>query len=113
MNHDASMLTPQEVAKILGVHTKTVHQWLRSGKLGGIKISYRAWRIPRATLEQFIEKNKNVNEDTPAAKMLSDYDPHRDRPQETNEREESPMKQYLQVIMGESKKSRISKDQNT
>ena len=55
MTETLPMLTPQDVARILGVHQKTVHLWLRNGKLKGIKISYRAWRIPRSALEQFIE----------------------------------------------------------
>ena len=53
------MLTPQDVARILGVHQKTVHLWLRNGSLKGIKISYRAWRIPKSALEEFIEQKRN------------------------------------------------------
>jgi len=59
MTETLPMLTPQDVARILGVHQKTVHLWLRNGKLKGIKISYRAWRIPQSALEQFIEQNSN------------------------------------------------------
>ena len=60
MNDTTQMLTPKIVAGILGVHQKTVHLWLRNGKLKGVKISYRAWRIPRSALDQFIEQNSNV-----------------------------------------------------
>jgi DNA binding domain, excisionase family len=56
---DPQFLTPKEVAGILGVHPKTVHQWLRTGKLPGTKISYRAWRIPRSAFEQFIAQSSN------------------------------------------------------
>ena len=59
MTETLPMLTPQDVAKILGVHQKTVHLWLRNGSLQGIKISYRAWRIPQSALEQFIEQKRN------------------------------------------------------
>jgi excisionase family DNA binding protein len=55
------MLTPHEVAEILGIHQKTVHLWLRTGKLEGVKISYRSWRIPQSALEAFINKNRNVS----------------------------------------------------
>ena len=54
------MLTPKDIAEILGVHPKTVHLWLRGGKLKGVKISYRAWRIPQSAFDQFIEQNSNV-----------------------------------------------------
>jgi excisionase family DNA binding protein len=60
MNEDTQMLNPRQVAEILGVHQKTVHLWLRSGKLQGTKISYRAWRIPRSSLDSFIEGNSNT-----------------------------------------------------
>jgi excisionase family DNA binding protein len=42
MPEDPRFLTPAEVATILEVHQKTVHQWLRTGKLEGTKSSYRA-----------------------------------------------------------------------
>jgi excisionase family DNA binding protein len=60
MTNSLQMMTPKAVAAILGVHQKTVHIWLRNGKLKGVKISYRAWRIPRSALDQFIEQNSNV-----------------------------------------------------
>ena len=61
MAENIQMLTPKEVAQILGVHYKTVHIWLREGKLKGIKISYRAWRIPQSALDLVIEQNSNVS----------------------------------------------------
>jgi excisionase family DNA binding protein len=60
MKDDPQMLNPKEVAEILGVHQKTVHLWLRTGKIEGTKISYRAWRIPRSALASFIESNSNA-----------------------------------------------------
>jgi excisionase family DNA binding protein len=60
MVEDTQMLTPKQVAEILGVHPKTVHLWLRSGRLQGIKISYRAWRIPKTALDSFIVSNSNT-----------------------------------------------------
>ena len=59
MTETLPMLTPQDVARILGVHQKTVHLWLRNGTLKGIKLSYRAWRIPQSSLDQFIEQKRN------------------------------------------------------
>jgi len=60
MDEDTQMLNPRQVAEILGVHQKTVHLWLRSGRLQGVKISYRAWRIPRTALDSFIATNSNT-----------------------------------------------------
>ena len=60
MTTDTQFLTPKEVAEILGVHQKTVHHWLRAGKLAGTKISYRAWRIPCSALETFLVRNSNT-----------------------------------------------------
>ena len=60
MKDEPQMLNPKEVAEILGVHQKTVHLWLRTGKIEGTKISYRAWRIPRTSLASFIANNSNA-----------------------------------------------------
>jgi excisionase family DNA binding protein len=54
------MLSPGQIAELLGVHKKTVHLWLRTGKLQGIKISYRAWRIPKSAFDSFIEVSRNT-----------------------------------------------------
>lgn len=97
---DAPFLTPKEVAEILGVHQKTVHQWLRTGKLNGTKISYRAWRIPRTALETFVTQNCNSPR------------PHKKegKTEETIENTDSSsiagescskMKHYIRDIMGE------------
>jgi excisionase family DNA binding protein len=106
MTETLQMLTPEEVAGILGVHRKTVHLWLRNGKLKGVKISYRAWRIPRSALEQFIEQNSNVPVQTGAEdpKMAgSTCKPSGAPPKPPAEGPDTPqitMKQYLQDIMG-------------
>jgi excisionase family DNA binding protein len=114
MVNDTQMLTPKEVSEILGIHTKTVHLWLRTGKLDGIKISYRAWRIPRAALAGFIERNSNTrtgNQATPPAgnsttrgeiqehgkgSMQQTIVPAGNAPETTP----STMKQYIREIMG-------------
>jgi excisionase family DNA binding protein len=49
------MLTPEEVARRLGVRASTVLRWLRTGHLGGMKIGGRAgWRIPQEEVQRFI-----------------------------------------------------------
>ncbi len=103
MNDPQQMLTPKTVANLLGVHQKTVHLWLRTGRLHGIKISYRAWRIPRPALEEFLEKNRNV----PQRKGTDDTVPAENLPASSVSEEDgsefagAKMKEYLRDIMGE------------
>jgi excisionase family DNA binding protein len=47
------LFSPEEVAEQFKVTTTTVYRWLRSGKLGGMKISHKAWRISSRDLEAF------------------------------------------------------------
>jgi excisionase family DNA binding protein len=114
MNEDTQMLNPQQVAEILGVHPKTVHLWLRSGKLQGTKISYRAWRIPRSALDSFIQSNSNTRlgqsaEQTWKNDGQPDTTHHSTKakekiPEELRTGEISPqskMKHYIWDIMGE------------
>ena len=114
MNEDTQMLNPQQVAEILGVHPKTVHLWLRSGKLQGTKISYRAWRIPRSALDSFIQSNSNTRLGQPADQTRKndgqpDTTQHSTKtkekiPEELRTGEISPqskMKHYIRDIMGE------------
>ena len=108
MTETLQMQTPKAVAEILGVHQKTVHLWLRNGKLKGVKISYRAWRIPRSALDQFIEQNSNVmpqrgtenqqgvenNNNLPANALSEPFADNNDSPQ-------AKMKHYIRDILGE------------
>jgi excisionase family DNA binding protein len=114
MNEDSPMLNPRQVAEILGVHQKTVHLWLRSGRLQGVKISYRAWRIPQSALDSFLADNSNARfrqnqkqpgrvapdskEPAPAGKQSTLIT----EPQEpTDSSPQSRMKIYIRDIMGE------------
>ena len=49
------MLTVRQVATKLEVHPETVRTWLREGKLKGIKIGARLWRIPEEALDEFLK----------------------------------------------------------
>lgn len=44
---------PSEVAELLNVTVYTVHEWLRTGQLVGIKLR-SAWRVLPSDLEEFI-----------------------------------------------------------
>jgi excisionase family DNA binding protein len=107
MTETLPMLTPQDVARILGVHPKTVHLWLRNGSLYGIKISYRAWRIPQSALDRFIEQKRNgmpqkgteSSRDTGTGSVPPDASirPAGDDPGISK----AQMKHYIRDIMGE------------
>lgn len=105
-HEESQMLNPREVAEILGIHQKTVHLWLRAGKLEGAKISYRSWRISKTALNNFIEKNKNINQKS----EISTKDPITDKKSiktyqsqivEQSNPVKTNMKDYIRDIMGE------------
>ena len=48
------LYTSKQFAEILQVHHRTVLEWLRVGKLNGVKIG-RLWRIPESELNRIFE----------------------------------------------------------
>jgi excisionase family DNA binding protein len=50
-----TVLTPDDVAKALGLSRRTVVGWLQSGKLPGIKVGNR-WRVKEEDLDKFIDE---------------------------------------------------------
>ena len=114
MSEDNQMLNPRQVAEILGVHQKTVHLWLRSGRLQGVKISYRAWRIPQSALDSFLASNSNTrfrqhaNVPKGSSTEVNDSVHSGKQSKITNEEQNKPdaspqsrMKHYIRDIMGE------------
>jgi excisionase family DNA binding protein len=53
------LLTPEEAAARLKISRVTVGDWLRSGKLKGVKVG-RLWRIRESDLENFLKPKKPV-----------------------------------------------------
>jgi excisionase family DNA binding protein len=49
------LLTPDEAAERLAVSTRTLLGWLREGKLKGLKVAGKLWRIQDSDLREFIE----------------------------------------------------------
>ena len=104
MTADTQFLDTKEVAEILGVHPKTGHSWLRTGKLAGTKISYRAWRISRSALDEFIARNSNMH---PKNAINSGSDgKSTEVSQKTDASSETGMKHYIRNIMGEDSNGR-------
>lgn len=50
-----TVLTPDEVGKVLGLSRRTVISWLESGKLNGIKVGNR-WRVKEEDLDRFVDQ---------------------------------------------------------
>lgn len=47
------LLTPEEVAERLTVKPKTVREWLKTGKLQGVKAG-RLWRVSEVAVKAFL-----------------------------------------------------------
>lgn len=54
---NGKLLTPEEAAKQLAIKPRTVREWLRTGRLKGVKMG-TLWRVAERDLEEFIEENK-------------------------------------------------------
>ena len=50
------LLKVDEVAKRLNAHPTSVRNWLGAGKLRGLKLAGRSWRIPESALQEFLER---------------------------------------------------------
>ena len=55
------LMTPEMVADALCVSGKTVRDWLRAGKLQGIKVG-TLWRVEKSAVEQFVVNGRVLNE---------------------------------------------------
>ncbi|MGD9519448.1 MAG: helix-turn-helix domain-containing protein [Armatimonadota bacterium] len=53
MQETDHLLTVKEVAAYLGVSTKTVYRWLRSGTLQGHRAGW-TWRVRRSVLDEWL-----------------------------------------------------------
>ena len=53
-----SILTPEEVAKIMKVSLKTVYRWISAGHLQASQVGYKTYRIFEQDLFLFMKKTK-------------------------------------------------------
>ncbi len=67
---DTEYLTPKEIAEQLRVTDQAVYKWIREGKLEGMRFG-RAVRIPRGSVEKFIETSRMASETGKAAGRVS------------------------------------------
>lgn len=58
MEADDRLLTIEQAADYLQIAPKTVREWLRVGRLPGVKIG-RVWRIREASLRAWVEQRES------------------------------------------------------
>jgi len=51
------LLSPEDVAKQLNIATATVREYLREGRIKGIKVG-KLWRVRESDLQRHIEKDR-------------------------------------------------------
>ena len=51
----ASLLTPEDVARRLGIHRRTLLGWLQNGTLPGIRVG-KLWRIDPDALDAWLRE---------------------------------------------------------
>jgi excisionase family DNA binding protein len=81
---DDRLLSPDEVAEVLGVSRLTVVRWVRAGKLKGQKLGKKTIRVKASDMEAFINQPPSLTllEGGAQAAHLSDGDkPQEDPPQ--------------------------------
>ena len=61
MKGNHTLLTPEQVARILQVHVLTVYSYIRQGRLDAIRLG-RSYRIMPKDLTRFIETNRIKNQ---------------------------------------------------
>jgi excisionase family DNA binding protein len=99
-----TLLTSEQVAKILQVHPFTVLKYIKEGKLKGIKLG-RVWRIRESDVERFLEerfmapseKSKKESQDQ-EAKILQEKSEDNiddDIHSEVSEEPEEPADHYI------------------
>jgi excisionase family DNA binding protein len=55
---DRPFYSPAELARIAGVHPSTILNWIRSGRLSGVRLSPRVYRIPLASAIRLLEPER-------------------------------------------------------
>ncbi|HEX6971156.1 MAG TPA: helix-turn-helix domain-containing protein [Limnochordia bacterium] len=68
-----ALLTPAQVAKRLQVAERTVYEWLRTGKLPGIRMG-RLWRIEEQALAAFLHGGARTDEEPLSAEEIAECD---------------------------------------
>lgn len=52
---DDELLTVDEAASRLKIHSGTLRKMLRAGSIRGMKFGVREWRVPESALKEFVD----------------------------------------------------------
>ncbi len=63
-------ITPDEIAERFRVSRQAVYKWISEGKLEGLRFG-RSVRVPRESLERFVEASRMSSETSKAAGRAS------------------------------------------
>lgn len=57
-----SLLTPKAFGQMISYHVRTIHKWIKSGRLVALNTNANGirptWRIPQSEVDKFIVKSK-------------------------------------------------------
>ena len=70
------LLTPQQVAEILGISDRTVHKLCREGKLSYAQIDSKHRRFTQEDIETYLESVRVPGRRSQTEKTRSDLSPH-------------------------------------
>jgi excisionase family DNA binding protein len=70
------LLTVEQAAAKLQIASKTLKDWLRAGRLKGVRLG-KLWRVKERDLEEFVERGSNEDRDDIAAAEEALADPQR------------------------------------
>ncbi len=52
-----SLMTPDDLANILSVNRQTIFRWVREGKLGCVKLSFKKRRFTMDQIQEFVDRH--------------------------------------------------------
>ena len=58
--NNTDWVSPKEAAAMLGLSKQTIRKWCKSGQLESVKLGYNVIRISTASIERFMEQNKQM-----------------------------------------------------
>ena len=67
MKIEERLFSAEEVAERLGMSKYTITEWLKAGRLRGVKIG-KYWRVKESDLQAFIDNPPPLQRHAPAAK---------------------------------------------
>jgi excisionase family DNA binding protein len=76
MKLEERLFTPQEVAERLGMSKYTITEWIKAGRLKGVKIG-KYWRVKERDLQAFIDNPPPLQRHAPVAKGSPSGGPER------------------------------------